>query len=292
MSAPGYAAPAYSPSYGGQQQPYIPPTAAPVQYPVQYSPAQQAYYGAPYQSPNVPLKSQSPPPELPAAPEILDVTPEVASKSIQKLISFELKASGFDASEPQALQRLEAEVTTFISKIFKVAHDSANLANRTKPIATDLILGCHEIGYDTNSLHRVEVATRKRKREYANEMDIVSQLVPPPSRSPSPELLSSDDEGAPAVIPATLRSHPYYLPPLPPKHTYLRTPIAPPKKAALPSLEKKLKTSSLVQESLKHLLEATEDTPEDNGDGEILGAVVNWEVTSYKRKRWKVGAQH
>jgi hypothetical protein len=40
---------------------------------------------------------------------------------------------------------------------------------------------------------------------------------------------------------------------------------------------------------LKHLLESTEDTPEDNGDGEILGAVVNWEVTNYKRKRWKVG---
>lgn len=146
--------------------------------------------------------------------------------------------------------------------------------------------------------------------EHGGEIDIVPQLVPPPSRSPSPELLSSDDEGTPAVIPATLRAHPYYLPPLPPKHTYLRTPvcqfkicsvhacqrslfqIAPPKKAALPSLEKKLETSSLVQESLKHLLESTEDTPEDNGDGEILGAVVNWEVTNYKRKRWKVGSQH
>ena len=56
-------------------------------------------------------------------------------------------------------------------------------------------------------------------------MDILPELVPPPSRSPSPELLSSDDEGVPPVVPASLRSHPYYLPPLPPKHTYLRTPV-------------------------------------------------------------------
>ncbi|KAI0091866.1 hypothetical protein BDY19DRAFT_884437 [Irpex rosettiformis] len=292
MSSTGYVAPPYPASYGTQQQQYAQATATPAQYPAQYPQAQQAYYSAPYPSANIPLKSQSPPPELPTAPEVLDVTPEVASKSIQKLILFGLKEVGFDAAEPQALQRLEAEVSTFISKIFQVAHDSSNLANRAKPIMTDLILGCEDIGYDAICLHRVEVATRKRRREHGREMDVVSQLLAPPSRSPSPELLSSDDEGTSAMIPATLRSHPYYLPPLPPKHTYLRTPIAPPKKAALPSLEKKLKTSSLVQESLKHLLESTEDTPEDNGDGEILGAVVNWEVTNYKRKRWKVGSQH
>ena len=51
-----------------------------------------------------------------------------------------------------------------ISKVFQVAHDAANLANRANPIMTDLILGCEDIGYDTVGLHRVEVATRKRKR--------------------------------------------------------------------------------------------------------------------------------
>lgn len=54
------------------------------------------------------------------------------------------------------------------------------------------------------------------------------ELHQPPSRSPSPELLPSDDEDAIPVIPVTLRQLPWndrYLPALPPKHTYLRTPV-------------------------------------------------------------------
>lgn len=51
-------------------------------------------------------------------------------------------------------------------------------------------------------------------------------MLHPPSRSPSPDLLSSDDEGAPRVRPVTLRTIPHYIPPLPPKHTYLRTPVS------------------------------------------------------------------
>ena len=132
-------------------------------------------------------------------------------------------------------------------------------------------------------------------------------LVPPPSRSPSPELLPSDDEDQP-LIPMTLRGHLQYMPRLPPKHTYLRTPVSaplddrvgtrltvsihmqpsPPKKAALPSMEKKLKTAGLVQNSLKNLLLATEDT-EGHEDGELLGHIVNWEAGLHPRKRWKLG---
>ncbi|KAI0347490.1 hypothetical protein BDW22DRAFT_1322837 [Trametopsis cervina] len=281
----GYAAQAYPTPFASQQQTYTPSPSTPVQYPVQYPQTQSTYFSAPYPAGNVAIKSQSPPPETPSAPDVADVTPDVASRSIQKLISFELKGAGFAAAQSQTVDRLEKEMVTFVERIFRLAHDYGNLANRSNPIVTDLMLACEEIAYSTNELHRIEVASRKRRRD---DMEVIPQLVQPPSRSPSPELLPSDDEGTSPLVPATLRSHPYYLPPLPPKHTYLRTPIAPPKKAALPSLEKKLKTSGLVQESLKHLLEATEDTPEDNGDGEILGAVVNWEVTSYRRKRWKV----
>lgn len=48
----------------------------------------------------------------------------------------------------------------------------------------------------------------------------------PPSRSQSPELLPSDDENALPVVPGTLRQLPTHFPPLPPKHTYLRTPVS------------------------------------------------------------------
>jgi len=43
-----------------------------------------------------------------------------------------------------------------------------------------------------------------------------------------------------------------------------------------------LKNASLVQESLQHLLLATEDVVGPD-DGEILGAIVNWEATVQPR---------
>jgi transcription initiation factor TFIID subunit 8 len=55
----------------------------------------------------------------------------------------------------------------------------------------------------------------------------------------------------------------------------------------LPSLEKKLKTAGLVQQSLKNLMLATEDSSGQE-DGELLGHIVNWEAAVHPRKRWKV----
>ncbi|KAG6857319.1 hypothetical protein H0H87_005622, partial [Tephrocybe sp. NHM501043] len=65
---------------------------------------------------------------------------------------------------------------------------------------------------------------------------------------------------------------------------------SPPRKAALPSLEKKLKTAALVQESLRNLLVATEDSTNQE-DSELLGHLVNWEASAHPRKRWKVSAR-
>jgi len=50
-------------------------------------------------------------------------------------------------------------------------------------------------------------------------------LLPAKRRSPPPKLLSSDDESSPLTIPSSLRSIPHFYPNLPPKHTYLRTPV-------------------------------------------------------------------
>ena len=68
-------------------------------------------------------------------------------------------------------------------------------------------------------------------------------------------------------------------------HTPLQ--ISPAKKAALPSLEKKLQNAGLVQESLKNLLLATEDSTGQE-DAELLGATVNWEAATRPRKKWKL----
>jgi len=102
-------------------------------------------------------------------------------------------------------------------------------------------------------------------------------------------MMNTDDDEPGLVIPATLRSIPHYTPSLPPKHTYLRTPVAPMKKAAVQSLEKKLQNAALVQESLKSLMLATEDNPDDE-DAKLLGAIVNGQAIDYQRKRWKLSA--
>jgi len=216
------------------------------------------------------------------------VTPEVASKALQRLVSSELKNAGFERAAQPALERLEHEVATFVRQLFQRAHEYANLSNRAGAIASDVLLACEEFDMLPKELYQTKKTTTKSTRSAGVAIPKTMTLIPPPSRSPSPELLPSDDEDAPATIPTTLRNLPSYFPNLPPKHTYLQTPASPPKKAALPSLEKKLKTAALVQDSLQHLLLATEDSMNQE-DGELLGHIVNWEMNVQPRKRWKVG---
>ncbi|KAF9263615.1 hypothetical protein L218DRAFT_901883 [Marasmius fiardii PR-910] len=242
--------------------------------------------------PNQP--SQEPPrPPSPAQPA---VTPAIASKCVRKLISSELKGAQFDGAQGAAMERLEQEVVAFVQRLYHHAHEYAELSNRTRPVATDMLRTCDDYGISTESLRKVKGKTLRRKRTYCDHSSILElpdsvrphELTTPESRSPSPELLPSDDEEMQPNIPTTIRNLPNVYPALPPKHTYLQTPISPPKRAALPSLEKKLKTAGLVQESLKNLLLATEDNSNQE-DAELLGHIVNWEVNVRPRKKWKVG---
>ncbi|OAX39167.1 hypothetical protein K503DRAFT_106049 [Rhizopogon vinicolor AM-OR11-026] len=276
----------YQQSYGTYQQPY------PIVYPSGSGAAPQLVQSA---TAHYPTRFPPPPPAAPGyqfnvqppgqstvavAETIPSISPEIASKEVQRLILAQLKASDYDSIEPPALKRLEIEVVAFVQKLFERAHQYANLANRAIPIAKDMLLACEERDLRTKDLRAVAV-------EFAETAETTFELPPP--RSQSPELLPSDDENAPPAVPGTLRQLPTHFPALPPKHTYLRTPASPPKKAALPSLERKLKTAGLVQESLKNLLTATEDNLGQE-DGELLGHIVNWEASTYPRKRWKVSA--
>ncbi|KAF8505547.1 hypothetical protein F5888DRAFT_1798551 [Russula emetica] len=220
--------------------------------------------------------------------ELSAVDPEIASRAMNRAISAELKYEGFDAAEPAALSRLEAEVVHFIQDLHRNIHDYANLANRSTPLVGDMLDICQECGLETDGLRLTSELSKLRSRGSTTINESMT-LLPAGRKSPPPKLLSSDDESSPPTIPSTLRSIPHFYPNLPPKHTYLRTPPSPPRKQALPSLEKKLKNASLVQESLQHLLLATEDVVGPD-DGEILGAIVNWEATVHPRKRWKLGA--
>ncbi|KAF7790099.1 hypothetical protein EIP86_001049 [Pleurotus ostreatoroseus] len=269
-------------AYANVQSPYTPYQASP-------STPSPAY--PVYTSPPVRLNPDVTPPGEDTgrviAPEFPDVNPQVACHAMHRLISSELQHAGFDNAQAGTLELLELEAIGLIETLFRMAHDYANHSGRARPIATDLMVVCKDIGFDIRELHEVEVMSKKRRRE-GLEPEMIT-LLSPPSRSPSPELLGSDDEDpAHPVIPVTLRSHPHYLPPLPPKHTYLRTPAAQPRRSTLPSLEKKLKNASLVQSSLENLLDQTEVDDPDPIVKMAFGNVVNWESGQYARKRWKV----
>lgn len=60
-----------------------------------------------------------------------------------------------------------------------------------------------------------------------HHIQAVTLLLPEPT-PPLPRMINVDDDEPGLVIPATLRSIPHYTPALPPKHTYLRTPVWPP----------------------------------------------------------------
>ena len=55
-------------------------------------------------------------------------------------------------------------IVAAIERLFRLAHDCANHAGRARPIATDLMLACRDIGLETSDMHRVEMLSRKRKR--------------------------------------------------------------------------------------------------------------------------------
>jgi transcription initiation factor TFIID subunit 8 len=123
--------------------------------------------------------------------------------------------------------------------LFERTHGYANLANRAGPIAPDLLLACQDFRIPLKDLQALKQKTSKKKqRMYFSSSHVLSAqyltvapkpfvptLLPARVPSPTPELLSSEDEASGPVITPTLRGLPNYFPELPPKHTYLRTPV-------------------------------------------------------------------
>lgn len=187
-------------------------------------------------------------------PDASFVNPTVASLSMRRFIAHILSLDGYRAAEPDAMSRLELEVISckwpihfsdqtiysslVIENLFGLAKCFAELSGRTMPTAEDMLSACEELNTDFMSLRKHSKSYKKELNSMLRTKTIMysifiiavgtkqSTLVPPLSTSSTPELLSSDDEGAPLVIPPTLRSLPSHLPTLPPKHTYLRTPVS------------------------------------------------------------------
>jgi len=131
-----------------------------------------------------------------------------------------------------------------VQQLFQRAHEYANLANRARAIASDVLLACEDFDLTPKKLNKVNKVTAKRRKGmrsvhrsslYLNaspgrkgglRMRPI-ELVKTVSRSPSPELFASDDEehSTASTVATTLTNLPVGFPKLPPKHTYLQTPV-------------------------------------------------------------------
>lgn len=132
-----------------------------------------------------------------------------------------------------------------VKGLFERAHELANLANRSGPIVTDVLLACEERNVDPEQLKKVASGLRGKKRKSLGSRLLpillstrlitpvdshhihAATLVLPEPTPPLPRMINTDEDEPGLVIPATLRSIPHYTPTLPPKHTYLRTPVRP-----------------------------------------------------------------
>jgi transcription initiation factor TFIID subunit 8 len=149
----------------------------------------QSHYGPPaaqHHSVQLPKPPSVPHRLPPPPPDFASVTPQIASQTVQRLISSQLRDAGYEAAQPQALRRLEIEVAAcehailprsyslvsdplmrclVVELLYGRAHEYANLANRAGPIATDLLLASEGCGMQTRDLHKLGAkSSKKRKR--------------------------------------------------------------------------------------------------------------------------------
>ena len=57
-----------------------------------------------------------------------------------------------------------ARLSQVVEKLYKSAHEYANLANRAGPVAKDVLLASQEWGMETSALHRLAVKAKRRDR--------------------------------------------------------------------------------------------------------------------------------
>lgn len=77
---------------------------------------------SPYQS--QPQTQKPTPVDTTPDPPEPSVTPEVASKAIERLVTFELQNAGFERAVQPAVQRLEVEVATCVFQVHSETHCS------------------------------------------------------------------------------------------------------------------------------------------------------------------------
>ncbi|KAF8322260.1 hypothetical protein DL93DRAFT_1285894 [Clavulina sp. PMI_390] len=222
------------------------------------------------------------------------VDEHVAHLAMRRFTVAQLQHAGFSSAVVPVLDEIELMVNQHLRQIYTIAQAYARVSLRTDPNAFDALAALQELGVDMHALHKV---ARKKRKPTSSLSRAGLPLSLPPAPPSNPSFLpsdSSDEEGtkdalnkprkskaekaaagessaaASAVLaqkrakkeasmPKSLREVPKHFPAAPPKHSYLRTAPTIGQKRTLDSLEQRYQNSLLLQESLRALVQGTED---------------------------------
>ncbi|KAG8930795.1 hypothetical protein FRC02_003667 [Tulasnella sp. 418] len=207
------------------------------------------------------------------------ITPAAASKGLQHMISSRFMQAGFTGSDPEAIEFMYQILCNFILEIAGLSVDYATLANRSVPNVRDVVIACEKRGMTIESLRRAAKKTKKRDKNSSGNRALV--IGNPPPQSKPPVLLPSDSEEESNDEAGQSKSQKK----------------GPSKNAYQPP--------TIIQDSLRNLIQATEAPPAPRGLAEEdgvpptqilpvpagLGGLVNWEAAGGTRrvaKRWKI----
>ncbi|KAK4701848.1 hypothetical protein P7C70_g4379, partial [Phenoliferia sp. Uapishka_3] len=244
--------------------------------------------------------SDSPPPVFDDSNLRPDLPPATAQSALRKLVALELKAAGFDAAHPDALDDLDGILWSFFGSLLIHAHELAELGKRLKPNLKDVIRSCEELGVGGVRELTQEI---KREKPYDAPGTKIHYDKVPISQSKI-VTLDSDSEDDPSLATSssatTSALTSSFLPPLPSRHSYRQTPvfpkssIAPPVRAPssvvlqtpsavalahISTLRMRLSDSQLVAKSLRNLIRKTSAREEALGVVEEDGTVGSGEGT-------------
>ncbi|KAI6101555.1 hypothetical protein EDD16DRAFT_1757898 [Pisolithus croceorrhizus] len=211
-------------AYQGPYPAYV--TAAgqptPIVYAAQFPiPGYPALYGI--------VKAPTPTNQFHSAPDIPAISSEIASKQMQKLIVSQLQAVAVRRDRTAGTRPPGARKSVaFVQKLYEGAHDYANLACRASPVAMDVLAACDAQGVRVNDLQRHRNHVKVYCCRLWGQRSSLHHLdhVPPTSSHQMTKGLRQHCRRRCGQIPSN-------FPPLPPKHSYLKTPASPPRKAAL-----------------------------------------------------------
>ncbi|KAH9452767.1 hypothetical protein MJO28_008316 [Puccinia striiformis f. sp. tritici] len=183
--------------------------------------------------------------------DLLEIREETAKFGLLKLIAFQLGQAGFTHVEHRSLvEDLEGLLSGFLDGITQLSYEFAQLSNRSRPNAWDMIAACSDQGIEVHHFNELLSIQSDLLPDYKIEKITRNGYVK--SRDPTLDFLPSDPESDEEEERNRGMIHHHnlnhkrqgpnseqigglpHLPPLPAKHAWIYTPLKPAPATVIP----------------------------------------------------------